>query len=75
MNDETYKWGCRWVLTARFDEVCVDYGVEEVIVYGVVNVGVLVIVTPACPRSVRVSCQRTQEMKLPSCAVVEEVGV
>lgn len=61
-------------LSALFDEVCVDDRVEEMVVYGVVHVWILVIITPALNVNV---LQYRVRMKAnwPPCAVGKEVDI
>ena len=47
INDQTYLRRVGWDLPASLDEICVDDRVKEMVVNGVVDVGILVIVTPA----------------------------
>jgi len=47
INDQTYLRRVGWDLPASLDEICVDDRVKEMVINGVVDVGILVIVTPA----------------------------
>lgn len=44
-NKANERRGSRFEIAAC-DEVCVDNGVEQMVVYGVVYVGILIIITP-----------------------------
>ena len=49
-DDEAYLRRLIWLLTAGMNEVCVDDGVKEMVVDGVVDMGVLVVVAPGLTR-------------------------
>lgn len=54
------------------DEVGVDDGVEEVVVDGVVDMGVLVVVNPRVRGSARLGVRGRKERCSPACAVGKE---